>query len=112
MDAAQKLNEAIARGARRPMDRPPDPELHPRPNGGYVYEGLGFDATIDARGNVDMHDRYGTVHVPLVPFRTASGEWRIAIFGGTFRLFEWARSEVRQERPVPLGAPLVPHAYA
>jgi hypothetical protein len=87
--AAEKLNEAIARGALRPNDRPPDPVLRQGAHGGYVFAGNGFTATISPRGDVDMSDRYGTVHIPLVPYQTPTGEWRIGILGGSFRLFEW-----------------------
>jgi hypothetical protein len=87
--AADKLNQAIARGAVRPNDRPPDPVLQQGPRGGYVFSGHGFTATISPSGDVDMTDRYGTVRIPLVPYQTPTGEWRIGILGGSFHLFEW-----------------------
>jgi hypothetical protein len=87
--AADKLNDAITRGAVRPNDRPPDPVLKQGPHGGYVFSGNGFTATISSSGDVDMSDSYGTVHIPLVPYQTPTGDWRFSILGGSFQLFEW-----------------------
>jgi hypothetical protein len=85
----QKLNAAIVEGAKRPVDKRSEPLLHQGPNGGYVYQGHGFKATIASNGDLEMSDRYGTVAIPFVPFQTADGSWRIAIIGGSFALFEW-----------------------
>ncbi|MET0343847.1 MAG: hypothetical protein ABW252_22730 [Polyangiales bacterium] len=88
-NAAQRLDRAIKAGVRAHVDTIADPVLKPGPRGGYVYEGHGFDATIRPDGSVDMRDRYSTVHLPLVPYQTPTGEWRIGLLGGSFKVFEW-----------------------
>jgi len=88
--AEERLNRAIAQGVPSHVDTIPDPILRPDPRGGYRYEGKGFDAIIRADGSVDMRDRYGSVIIPLVPFRTPDGKWHVPLgFGGTVKLFEW-----------------------
>lgn len=95
--AAAALNRAIMAGVRSHVDTIPDPVLKRGPKGGYVYEGKGFDAIIRPDGSVDMRDRFGSVHIPLVPFQTPSGEWRVALLGGTFRLFEWLDKKFKND---------------
>jgi hypothetical protein len=96
---AEKLNEAIARGALRPNGGPPDPVLKRGPNGGYVFSGNGFTAIISPGGDVEMSDQYGSIHIPLVPYRTPTGEWRFSILGGSFRLFEWLDKKFGKNDP-------------
>lgn len=96
---AERLNAAITKGASRTADRVDEPKLQARPEGGYLYRGRGFDATIEPDGHVHMKDRFGTFHIPFVPFQSADGEWRIAILGGSFRLFEWLDRKIGKNDP-------------
>ena len=95
----ERLNRAIAEGAVRPKAPPDEPVLRPRPEGGYAYIGRGFSAVIEADGNLRMDDRFGTIYFPFQPFQTADGEWRVALFGGTFRLFDWLDKKIGKNDP-------------
>jgi len=96
----EKLEQAIMAGTKPPIDQPPEPKLLPRPEGGYEYRGEGFQAEIARDGALTMKDRYGTVVLPLVPYRNRDGKWRVSPgFGGTFRLYEWLDKKLGKNDP-------------
>jgi hypothetical protein len=83
------LREAAA--ARPELTRRDDPELAPR-DGGYVFEGPEFDATIDGDGTVHFSDRYAVVQLTPLPTMLPDGTFVTVFLRVSFDLTAWAEA--------------------
>jgi hypothetical protein len=98
--AEDRLERAILAGIKPRFEEAPGPKLLTRAEGGYAYMGHGFQAIIAPDGAVTIQDRFGSVVLPLVPYRNRDGKWRVSPFlGGSFRLYEWLDKKFGKNDP-------------
>jgi hypothetical protein len=84
------LDAMLRAAAARPTRAADEPQLTPK-DGGYRFEGNGFDATIDADGTVHFDDRYAVLRFPLGQrlHRSTQGAANLVLFELSFDLTAW-----------------------
>lgn len=74
----------------RRVDTKNEPVLKPKPGGGYLYVGNGFQATIESDGSVQMEDRFVHAKWKFEPAMGADGELAgFRIFELRYDIFAW-----------------------